>query len=295
MNPTQELVVDLLTARAAELARSGDYDAAESLLSPMSNVISESANSLDLVARIRAQQGALTEAETLWTKALQLSPGSSEYDNALERVAKARRWPRYYLYGRTVGLSVFLLVLIAAGAIGVWKFRHTRPFQAAVREMKGVPPQDALSSSPTATESQTSNLEQSLRLDGVSTKKSGNEIVLTFRSGLFSQGVRLHAAGREILNALARTLESHSENVSIQIDGLTDDLLPPARKGDYNSALALHRALIVAEYMRRNSRLPMHAITIGYGDQSQCPFPNDSSEHRRMNRSAIVRVGRKSD
>lgn len=290
MNTGQQLVLNLLSVQAAELARAGRYEAAESLLSPMSNAIQDSALCLDLLARIRAQQGAFSEAEALWMKAAQLSPADSKYDHALHRIAKARRSPRYYAYGRVIALSGFAFLFFAVAVIGVWKLGHRPASQAADPALKAVLPQNPLSRMPAPIEPKASSLESYLRLDGVSTKKFGNEYVLTFTSGLFSRGVRLRPRARNILTTLAIRLESHPDDISIQIVGFTDDLVPPSDKSYENATLALRRALVVAEYMRRNSRLPARAITIGYGDTSQSPFPNDSSEHRLMNRSVIVRV-----
>lgn len=290
MNTGQQLVLNLLSVQAAELARAGRYEAAESLLSPMSNAIQDSALCLDLLARIRAQQGAFSEAEALWMKAAQLSPGDSKYDRALHRITKARRWPRYYAYGRVIALSGSAFLLIAVTVIGVWKLGKRPVSQATTSAMKAVLPQNPLSSLRAPIDSEASNLERDLRLDGVSTKKIESEVVLTFTSGLFSRAERLRPGARNTLTALAKKLDSRSDDMSIQILGFTDDLLPSSGKNYDNATLALRRAVIVAEHLRRNSRLPIRAITVGYGDTSETPFPNDSSEHRQMNRSVIVRV-----
>lgn len=291
MNTGQQLILDLLSVQAAELARVGRYEAAESLLSPMSNAIQDSPACLDLLARIRAQQGAFSEAEALWIKAAQLSPGVSEYDRALHRIAKARRWPRYYAYGRVIAASSALL-LIAVALIGLWKLAQRPVPRAAAPAMTGTVAQNPFSSMTAPSASEVNNLERVFKLDGVSTKKTGSEVVLTFTSGLFSRAERLRPEARNTLSALAKKLEGHSEETSIQILGFTDDLLPSSGKSSDNATLALRRAVVVAEYLRRNSKLPLRVITVGYGDTTQTPFPNDSSEHRLMNRSVIVRVAR---
>jgi len=291
MNTGQRLVLDLLSAQAAQLARGGRYEAAESLLAPMSNAIQDSTLCLDLLARIRAQQGAFSDAEALWLKAAQLTPSDSKYDRALQRIAKARRWPRYYAYGRVIALSSSAFLLIAVTAIGVWKFSKRPVSQVIPAATRVLLPQNPLPNRSEPMDSEATNLERELSLDGVSTKKIRTEVVLTFTSGLFSRGARLRPGARKTLTALAKKLDSRSDATSIQVLGFTDDLLPSSDKNYENATLALRRAVIVAEHLRQNSRLPMRAITVGYGDRSQTPFPNDSSEHRQMNRSVIVRVG----
>ncbi len=97
--------------------------------------------------------------------------------------------------------------------------------------MKAVLPQNPLSSLRAPIDSEASNLERGIfRLDGVSTKKIGSEVVLTFTSGLFSRAERLRPGARNTLTALAKKLDSRSDDMSIQILGFTDDLLPSSVK-----------------------------------------------------------------
>ncbi len=74
-------------ARAAELARSGRYVAAEALLS-LNGRSREAPRELDLLARIEAQQRHLSAARRLWEKALQFDPKNADYKECLVRLTR---------------------------------------------------------------------------------------------------------------------------------------------------------------------------------------------------------------
>lgn len=286
----QELVSDLVVSKAALLARSGCYDAAKRLLAPMTNGSEDSPECLDLLARIRAQEGAFSEAHALWTKAAKTSSDDREYRRTLDRVARAQRWPRYYRYGRTIAITSFMLFLIATATLSVSRLRRNANPKAVSEEMVEVPLQQPSDNILTPANGLATDLERSLRLDGVSTKTVGNEVVLTFAYGLFSRGVRLRPEAKATLKDMGKRLETYSNNISLHIAGTTDDLLPSAKQTDYNSTLALRRAVVVAEYLRHNSRLPAPMIAIEYISTATLPVQNETNVRRLMNRSATIRI-----
>jgi len=63
-----------LLSRAKALAWQGRYENAELVLESLPH---HSPEALDLLARIRAQQGLLREAATLWAEASRIEPGNS--------------------------------------------------------------------------------------------------------------------------------------------------------------------------------------------------------------------------
>jgi len=282
----QELLSDLVVSKAALLARSGCYDAAKRLLAPMINGSEDSPECLDLLARIRAQEGAFSEAQALWTKAATTSVDDRQFRRTLDRVAKAQRWPRYYRYGRTIVITSLMLFLIATATLGVWGLRRNGNPSTVTKDTVEVP----LQQSSTSANGLAIDLEQSLRLEGVSTRTVGNEVVLTFGYGLFSRGVRLRPEAKATLKDLGKRLETYSNNISLHIAGMTDDLLPSAKQTDYNSTLALRRAVVVAEYLRHNSRLPAPMIAIEYISTAALPVQNETNVRRLMNRSATIRI-----
>src|ERR1700722_3269871 len=97
-------------ARAACMAHSGHYAEAETALAAAGT---QDLAALDLLARIRTQQGRFAEAHAFWVEALRKDPLSPVYAAALKRLAGGRsslmgfwlRWP----------LAVVLLLLVICG------------------------------------------------------------------------------------------------------------------------------------------------------------------------------------
>src|SRR5688572_6058823 len=97
----------LLQARAVELARAGHYASAEALLADMPDR-DASASAVDLLARIRAQQGRLSEADSLWRQALRLDPGNDTFRAGLERVHALQAGGRIPWDGIAIGVSMLV-------------------------------------------------------------------------------------------------------------------------------------------------------------------------------------------
>lgn len=108
-------------SQAAHLARAGHYASAEELLNGLQATGQPDAAVLDMLARIRAQQGLLSEAESLWRKVQQLAPSHIGAAAALKRLRDMRRHPVWLqpAMALTVGLSVVL-------CLGIVLARQTR-------------------------------------------------------------------------------------------------------------------------------------------------------------------------
>ena len=109
-HPVAGLLQQVALAEATRLARAGNYSAAEELLADLVAANPPNLAALDLLARVRAQQGALLEAETLWRKLLQLDPhhpGASAGVQGLRRRARASTW-RAPLLTLVTGLALLL-------------------------------------------------------------------------------------------------------------------------------------------------------------------------------------------
>jgi len=118
---TLSTLADLVVDEAARLARSGNYDGALALLVELeSRRLTPQA--LDLMARVRAQQGRWGDAEYAWSRAVDLSPDNQELRGALEwarrarasRVSRALSGPMPRI-GLAVVVSVFTLLLLGRG------------------------------------------------------------------------------------------------------------------------------------------------------------------------------------
>jgi hypothetical protein len=106
-------------AKAAALARAGRHTEAEHALEDLKGAESADPVVLDLLARIRAQQGRLAEAETLWSRALKLAPENGGIALALETV---RRLQRTRNRPGWVVPAVWLILFVVAFAL-VWRLQ----------------------------------------------------------------------------------------------------------------------------------------------------------------------------
>ncbi len=83
-SPIEETVT---LAWAAVLARKGRLKQAEALLQPLAQKPQATANVLDLLAKVYAQQTRIEEARSLWLRAVQLYPDNTHFYRALIRCA----------------------------------------------------------------------------------------------------------------------------------------------------------------------------------------------------------------
>ncbi len=101
---------------AATLARRGRYQDAENLLSVLPGDGPLGAATLDLKARVFAQQGRYLEAEYCWMEALRLSPANRSYRRALDCLVQSRhvfRVERWLPGILMAGLLVMIPILLA--------------------------------------------------------------------------------------------------------------------------------------------------------------------------------------
>ena len=273
----------LLLARATALARAGRYQAAEELLSAGAGELGAAA--LDLLARIRAQQGRYGEAEDLWQQAAQLEPGNPAYAASL-RLLRGMAGRPVWLHGvATLLLGGVLLLAVLLVLIAVFSGRgpatdtQTRGRVGAVVEEATA---KAAAGPPTVL----------LEDPSVEVRKEGAELVVRFRSGLFSRGARLTPEGREALARVARQLEPHSSRLLIRVVGHTDNTLPPAgyRYRD-NAGLGFERARVAAERLRASAKLPNEAIALASRGEEAPLFSNETRESRARNRTVVLRLG----
>lgn len=114
------LLASVVRDRAAMLARQGQLAAAGELLAAVAGDPGAQPSVLDLLARVRAQQGRLDEAAALWRQALVADPGNQHYRRALALCAggdgrtqggRRRRWAGVWAF------SALVLGLVAAVAL----------------------------------------------------------------------------------------------------------------------------------------------------------------------------------
>ena len=85
----EHLALQFLLAEATELAAAGHYSEAEARLSAIKDG-RKNPQVLDLLARIRAQQGRNAEAIEFWQMAVQMDPANADYRAGLDRLRRPR-------------------------------------------------------------------------------------------------------------------------------------------------------------------------------------------------------------
>jgi type VI secretion system protein ImpK len=234
----RNILNQLLIAKATSLAREGRYAEAENLLDP------ESSNPvvLDLLARIKAQEGRLNEAEDLWRKALELDPGNDACRAVLKRISSLslNAWA---LYGPSIAMGLLIAVAILITGITVSVYMKGQSSSSAVPAV----------SSPDAVVGSISAVE----IKGVSARHENGQLLLTVDQVLFGRDERLTPSARLLLTRLARHLEPYAAGISIKITGTADGRrhkTESGRMGETSAGMA--RALKVAEHMGNTGSLP---------------------------------------
>lgn len=294
------LVVTALVASASELARKGRYFDAESLLRNRLAAGRTEPEVLDLLARIKAQQGELREAEDRWRQASSLDPDNESYRSGLRRLARIQRrrtrWPWVLLGRAAIAAAVVGVVILAswpaAERLGTLEERITE--LVAAGEAKRRAPVERVSASNRArggTAEPAAAPDFRLDLPGVSVRHDGPVVVATFEEGLFSEGDRLGPRARELLTSVGHRLEPQAGEIAVHVIGYSDDLTPWANSAFRdNAALGLSRALAVVEHLRASTTLPAEVFHVRTAGARSPPYPNDSPANRARNRTAVLRI-----
>lgn len=292
---------ELALARAADLARTGRYAEAERVLEEISPGDEHAAAQLDLLARIRVQQGRIADAEVLWSRLLELAPGFEGGEAALRRLRRLRRRPIWLGWA----LPALAAVMVAAGiAIPVWIVSNdiddvrtavvSEVEESSARDRAHADRLAGLASgggSPRSVAT-TRAVRAAVQSPDVDARVDEREIVVTFRRGLFSRGTELRAPAGALLARLGRRLEPFARQIRITVIGYTDSLRPGAG-GAYadNVSLGSARATTVAEFMRTRAGLPSGIFTVrSAGTGPSPPYSNDLPKHRARNRTAVVAI-----
>src|ERR1044071_1586137 len=230
------LLQRLALARAAAVARRGRYDDAADLLSSEAE---KSAGQLDLLARVRAQKGRVTEAEALGKEAWQLAPGDARIAEALKRIRQSRQAPNAV---RIAGTAAAVIASFGLGAL--WNGRPLPP---------SVPTRPAAVSHPAAL---------SFDVPGVRILHEESALVARFDRPLFTNGARITPQGTTTLTLVAHALQPYAARIHVLVSGGTDGV-PLARSSRYrdNDDLALARASAAARHLAA-AGLPMSLLSI---------------------------------
>lgn len=296
----QTLFRQLVLGRAAELARAGRHAHARTLFSKLPEEAKAAPASLDLLARISAQQGDLSEAEKLWTRAQRLDPSNPAYEAALRRVESMRGKPsrRSSALRLIAVLSALALVCVAVLIVSKLRTRTVRPAGENVDAQASAVPQPAeapTQANPTsqAASPPEADFAESFKMRGVVTTKTPDGLQIEFEEGLFSRDTILKRNARRKIREVAALLQQHGDIVTVEVIGMTDTAPMPrgARYRD-NIALGLERARIVYDYLRTAGKLKAQALTLSSRGEQQMPHAGTSGQNHSRRRSVILRIKR---
>ncbi|MBS1819346.1 MAG: OmpA family protein [Acidobacteria bacterium] len=256
--------------RATDLARCGRYAEAEALLNGQ-EFPTRTPAALDLLARIRAQQGRLTDAEADWREAARLEPANKSYQACLRRITVIQRRPRRWVVALATAILIAIIVVVATLKNGT-----------SVGQLKGVANDvsDVTTAPPAASVSPKKELplDPALSIPGAVVERGETETAVAFRFGLFVDGTRLKPEAKTALDALGRQLTAASGPLAVTIVGFTDDLpvAPWSRYRD-NAELGLARAMAAYSYLRQATSVDPHVFTLrtsGAADPLTTPTAN---------------------
>lgn len=107
---SSQLLESYILARAALLARKGRLKQIEALLLPPANESQSRTDTLDLLAKVYAQQGKIGEARDLWLRALQQEPSNAHFLRAISYCENLQRLgTRRFFLSRLTGLKVLVI------------------------------------------------------------------------------------------------------------------------------------------------------------------------------------------
>ena len=90
---------------------------------------------------------------------------------------------------------------------------------------------------------------------------------------------------------MAKVLKPYSDRVRLTIEGFTDTA-PVTSKGAYttNDELALSRARVVRDVLCKETAWPASAAAVTAGKPGSTPYPNDTPESQRKNRTVVIKL-----
>jgi type VI secretion system protein ImpK len=276
-------LLTLILAEVAAQARIGHFSEAEALLLRLPPEEQGTPAALDLLARMRAQQGRLRDAENLWSGLSQAYPDNETYARALRTISTLQRRPVWFRRALSFAPATALVICIVAAIFAVQRHTSTR---RASEVASSIAHHSSSAESPPAGDTWK---PPDIQDPGIVTEKTPNQVSVNFRNGIFQHGITLRPDAKKEIVGLARQLRPYADSISITVVGCTDDL-PVRANSQYrgNVALRLARANAVFLLLTKTAGLPETSLSIQSSPFT--PYPNDSPDNQARNRTVILRV-----
>jgi type VI secretion system protein ImpK len=256
----------------------GRYDDAEQVLGANSAI--DTPATLDLQARIRAQQGRLVEAQTLWSEAVRLDPNNESYRAGLQRLTSMNRRSWWGFISKDLVRAAVAALIVLALALA-WRRSWQQERTELLTEVR-----TALQPAQKAGVQDTR-----LQVQGVSQRVQGHDLVLRFDSGLFGRADVLTPQARAVLMEVGQQLQPLANKSTICVVGYSDDLpLTTHIHFRDNQMLALARAHAVAVFLASSMGMPGRRFSLQGGEGSI--YPNNTAKDRARNRSVEIFISK---
>jgi len=133
-----------------------------------------------------------------------------------------------------------------------------------------------------------------INVDGVSVTQRGTFQTMTFAQGFFGSMTTPSGWGRSRLEAIAEQLAPHISGFTLVVEGHTDDRpLRNSTQYNGNAALALARAKAAASLLTTEYAFPVDCLKAIAAKPDTAPYPNDTAENRKKNRTIVLKLTRK--
>ncbi|MBR6021809.1 MAG: hypothetical protein IK066_05255, partial [Kiritimatiellae bacterium] len=129
-------------------------------------------------------------------------------------------------------------------------------------------------------------------LSGAKIAEESGGLTITFEVPIFESGAYLSKEGAPVLKALAAKLKGVPDGTRVRVTGFTDNvpLSKPTKDFASNADIAAARAAAAVEHLSAGAHNSGIVWDSAAGAEADAPWPNDTKEHRRLNRTAVVRV-----
>ena len=229
-------------------------------------------------------------------------------------VQSVREWFSGIELDRRV-LTIVATLFVAVALVAFWS---ARPPHAEVEEVAAANPDDVSSSTeippvepvampvaqapaaavvaappPVAPASVVEMPVLNWKIPGTVATQNGGAILLRFEDPVFVSADNISIEGMRALKAVAAKLVAAKISGRVLVTGYTDDvpLTKPTAQFKSNDDIAAARGKVAADHLAQFARANKGLVFEAKGGAaSQAPYPNDSPQNRRLNRTATVQV-----
>ena len=240
------------------------------------------------------------------------------------RIPKLRfspvKWAKEWFAGleldrRVVALALVLVLLVAM--VAFWSARRSRPELGTEVDLGALESETQIEPEPMEPEAAISEAAVPVapepepvpapvpvptvkpmsagdwKVAGTVAEPSGSGLLIRFSDSVFVSANNISIEGMRALKASGAKLAAMKTGAKVVVTGYTDDvpLSKPTPQFKSNADIAAARAKTATEHLaqfaRSNKALVFEAVA---GAAAQAPYPNDSAQNRRLNRTVTLHI-----